>query len=68
MKKYLIEKLKALRQLYVSGWCGHQWRFIGRRDTQFCNRDFIYECGKCKKYDVTHIRKLDAINDCVVHD
>lgn len=68
MKKYLTEKLKALRQLFVSGWCSHQWRFIGRRDTKFCNRDFIYECSKCKKHDVTHIRKLEAINDCVVHD
>ena len=36
---------------------------IYEKDAKFCNRDFIYECGKCKKIDVTHIRKIEAIND-----
>lgn len=58
-----------VKKLYIElrkSWCSHEWQFIGRRDAKFCNRDFIYECQKCRKYDVTQIRKKEALNDIIV--
>lgn len=46
--------------------CDHQWRFTGYRQTEFSNKDYIYECGLCEICEVTHIRKPDALNDCII--
>ncbi len=45
MKKYLIEKLKALRQLFVSGSCEHSWCRTGIR-----YGNDVYKCHRCGKY------------------
>lgn len=57
--KILYLKLKRI-------WCRHVWRFIGTRITKYSYGDYIYHCHKCGEYDITHIRKSEAINDCIV--
>lgn len=51
-----------LRELF----CIHQNRFVGYRDARHSNRDFIYECHKCGRIKLTHIRDKKALNDHVI--
>jgi hypothetical protein len=60
--KFLNKKIADLKQVF----CRHEWQFIGRRDAKFCMRDFIYECQKCNKYELTQTRKKEALNDIIL--
>lgn len=52
MKKYLIEKLKALRQLFVSGSCSPKQQIKPDEYKVIMAGNIMvaqgYECGKCK--------------------
>jgi|RhiMethySRZTD1v2_1073278.scaffolds.fasta_scaffold261450_3 hypothetical protein len=47
---------------------GHQFRYIGKRVTQWTWNDNIYECDRCNKYEVTHLKKSNVINGHLVDE
>lgn len=62
MKNKLRTLVKSLHQLF----CTHEYRYIGRRVTIFSNKNFIYECHKCKRYEVTSTRLPNVMNDHLI--